>query len=283
MKALVIGGTGRVGSAVVSHLRECGVDTVVAARRPPEGGLDLDLRDPKQVEAQARGFTHAFFATPLGPDEAEIGVAAVAALRRAGVEKLVHLGIMNVEAMREIPHFATKIPIRDAVLADGRGVAVSANFFFQNDLLVLPAILNMGVYPLPIGSAGVWSVDANDIGRAAARALTHDDWNGRAVPICGREQLTGPSLAERWSRALGRSVAYAGDAINPFIASMRAVIPGFGEWETHDFTTMMRVTQEQGCPATAAEIAEAETIIGRPQRLHADFVTATLAAQGDAA
>jgi uncharacterized protein YbjT (DUF2867 family) len=141
----------------------------------------------------------------------------------------------------------------------------------------------MGVYPLPIGSAGVWSVDADDIGRAAARALMHDDWNGRAVPVCGRECLTGPALAERWSRALGRSVAYPGDAIEPFIAAMRAVIPGFGDWEAHDFATMMRVTQEQGCPATATEIAGAEAIIGRPQRLHAEFVAHSLAAQGDAA
>jgi uncharacterized protein YbjT (DUF2867 family) len=283
VKALVIGGTGRVGSAVVEHLRDCGIETIVAARRPPEGGVVMDLRDPAMVEAQARGFSHAFFATPLGPDEAEVGIAAVAALRRAGVGKLVHLGIMNVEAMREIPHFATKIPIRDAVLADGKGVVVSANFFFQNDLLVLPAIIGMGVYPLPIGSAGVWSVDASDIGRAAARALMQDDWNGRAVPICGREKLTGPSLAERWTQALGRPVAYPGDAIEPFIASMRAVIPDFGEWEAHDFTTMMRVTQEQGCPATPAEIAEAEAFIGRAQRLHADFVAHSLAAQGDAA
>lgn len=280
MKALVIGGTGKVGSAVADHLRECGVDTVVASRRPPEGGLALDLRDPEQVEARAEGFTHAFFATPLGPDEAEVGVAAAAALRRAGVGKLVHLGIMNVEAMREIPHFETKIPIRDAVLGQGTGVVIAANFFFQNDLLVLPAIRQAGVFPLPVGSAGIWSVDAGDIGRAAARALMRDDWNGRAVPLCGRERLTGPIYAEHWSAALGRPVHYAGDAIDPFIGAMRAAIPGFGDWEAFDFATMMRVTQSFGCPATPAEVAESEAAIGRPQRSHADFVSATLAAQG---
>jgi uncharacterized protein YbjT (DUF2867 family) len=280
MRALAIGGTGRVGAHVVAHLREHGIETVVAARRPPAGGIALDLRDGAAVEAAARGFSHVFMATPLGPDEGQVGVAAVAALRRAGVGKIVHLGIMNVEAMRAIPHFETKIPIRDAVLEDGRGVVVSANFFFQNDLLVLPAILGAGVYPLPIGSTGVWSVDAGDIGRAAARALMLDDWNGRAVPICGTEKLTGPSLAESWSRALGRDIRYAGDAIEPFIGAMRAVIPGFGEWEAQDFATMMRVTQEQGCPASQEDIAAAEAIIGRPQRRHADFVAEHAGGQG---
>lgn len=275
MKALVIGGTGKVGSAVAGHLRECGVEATVAARHPPDGGLALDLRDPSRLEVIGRDYTHAFFATPLGPDEAEVGVAAVAALRRAGVGKLVHLGIMNVGAMREIPHFAAKIPIRNAVLADGRSVVVSANFFFQNDLLVLRAIRHQSVYPLPIGSTGVWSVDVDDIGRAAARALIYDQWNGRAVPICGRERLTGPAIAARWG------VSYAGDAIESFVAAMRAVIPGFGEWEAHDFATMMRVTQERGCPATPEEIQEAEAIIGRPQRTHAEFVAAALAHEGE--
>lgn len=281
MRVLAIGGTGQVGRHVVAHLREQAVDTVVAARRPPAGGVALDLRHPTAIEAAARGFSHAFLVTPLGPDEAAVGVAAVQALRRAGVEKTVHLGIMNVEAMREIPHFETKIPIRDAVLEDGRGVVVSANFFFQNDLLVLPAIRGAGVYPLPIGTAGVWSVDAADIGRAAARALMLDDWNGRAVPVCGTEKLTGPSLAETWGRALGREIRYAGDAIEPFIGAMRAAIPGFGQWEAEDFRAMMRVTQEQGCPATPDDIAAAEAVIGRPQRRHADFVAQAVANQGE--
>lgn len=281
MRALVIGGTGRVGAQVVAHLRENGVETVVAARRPPEGGIALDLREPEAVQAAARGFTHAFLATPLGPDEAKVGVAAVTALRRAHVGKVVHLGIMNVEAMREIPHFETKIPIRDLVLEDERSVVVSANFFFQNDLMMLPAILGAGVYPLPVGHTGVWSVDAGDIGRAAARALMLDDWNGQAVPLCGPERLTGPSMAETWSRALGREIRYAGDAIEPFIGAMRAAIPDFGEWEARDFETMMRVTQAHGCPATPDEIATAATIIGRPQRSYAEFVAEAVANQGD--
>lgn len=280
MRILAIGGTGQVGSPVVAELRAAGVETVVAARRPPPGGIGLDLRDADAVERAGAGFTHAFLATPLGPDEAAVGVAAVEALRRAGVGKIVHLGIMNVEAMREIPHFETKIPIRDAVLADGRGVVVSANFFFQNDLLVRPAILGAGVYPLPIGTAGVWSVDVADIGRAAARALMRDDWNGRAVPVCGPEKLTGPGLAQAWSAALGRDIHYAGDAVEPFIAAMRATIPGFGEWEAADFATMMRVTQRHGCPATPDDRAAAEEIIGRPPRRHADFVAEQAGEQG---
>lgn len=273
MRALVIGGTGKVGRNVVAALGSEQVEAVVAARNPGPGGVALDLRDVGAVEQVARGFDVAFLATPLGHDEAEVGVAAVAALRRAGVGKIVYLGIMNLEAMREIPHFETKIPVRDAVLADGRGVMIAANFFFQNDALMLPAIRFDGVYPMPVGSAGVFSVDVADIGRAAARVMVRDDWNGSAVPLCGRERLTGASMATTWSAALGRPVVYPGDDLGPFLAALSQQIPGWNDWIADDFRLMMKVTQRHGCPASDADIAASTAIIGRPPRLYAEFVT----------
>lgn len=272
MRVLVIGGTGQVGGAAVAALASSGVDATVAARRRPPGGIALDLRDAAAVEAAAQGFEAVYFQTPLGPDETAVGLAAVAALRRAGVPKLVYLAIHNLEAMTAIPHFATKVPIKAAVLEDGRSVVIGANFFFQNDRLLLPAILHGGVYPLPVGSAGVFSVDTGDIGRAIANVLMRPDWDGQAVPVCGAEALTGPGMAATWSAAIGRPVHYGGDAVEPFVAGLARVIPGFGEWERADFAAMMTVTQARGCPATPAEIAASASVIGRPQRRYSDFV-----------
>lgn len=278
MRILVIGGTGKVGSSVVASLRAMGHDAVIAARQPGPGGIALDMRDPAAVEQAARGFDAAFFATPLGPDESDVGVAIVTALGAAGVKRIVYLGIMNLIAMREIPHFETKIPVRAAVLAAG-GTVVEANFFFQNDAMMLPAILHGGVYPMPVGSAGVWSVDTGDIGHAAARALTMDDWQGQAVPLCGPDRLTGPVMAQLWSEALGRPVAYGGDEIAPFVGMLSQIIPNFGPWEANDFAVMMRVTQEHGCPATPADIAASEAIVGRPLRRYNEFVSALIEGQ----
>ena len=273
MRVLVIGGTGQVGRAVVDALTDTGVAATIAARRPPPGGIALDLGDTGAVEAAARGFDAVYLQTPLGPDETALGLGAVAALRRAGVPKLVNLAIHNLEAMAAIPHFAAKRPITAAVLADGRSVVLGANFFFQNDLLLLPAIREAGVYPLPIGATGVFAVDVADIGRAAANALMRPDWDGQAVPVCGAEGLTGPGMAAAWGAALGRPVRYGGDATAPFVAQLAQVIPGFGDWERDDFEVMMQVTQAHGCPATPAEIAASAAIIGRSQRRYSEFVS----------
>jgi uncharacterized protein YbjT (DUF2867 family) len=273
MRTLIIGGTGKVGSAVMASLKAMGVEAIAASRHPSGDGIALDMLDADAVRLVASGFDAVFFATPLGPDESTIGVNIVAALKQANVARIVYLGIMNLIAMREIPHFETKIPIRSAVLEAG-GTVIEANFFFQNDVMMLPAMMHGGVYPMPVGTGGVWSVDTGDIGHAVARALTMNDWAGQTVPLCGPDRLTGPEMAKTWSEVLGRPVAYGGDAIPPFLGMLSQNIPNWGAWEANDFEVMMRVTQSHGCTATPADIAASETIVGRPLRRYRDFVNA---------
>lgn len=268
---LIIGGTGKTGRAALATLRARGAKAVAAARHDAE--VRLDVADPASVEAGARGFDSAFLLTPIGPDEAAIGVAAVAALRRAGVRKIVYLAIQNLEAMQAIPHFATKIPVRDAVLADGHSVVLGANFFMDNDLMAWPAILN-GLYPLPVGrdrvNGGVWSIASSDIGLAAANALLHDDWAGQYVPLCGSERLLADDYAANWAAALNRPVMAGSDDVPQFLAAL-GVPPG---WLHDDMTAMFRVTQAMGCRASAGDVARSRAIIGQDPIRHADFARA---------
>lgn len=272
---LLIGGTGTTGAATARSLAARGVAFTVASRNPPAGGLSLDLAQPETLGLAASHET-ALLISGLGPDETSIVLAAVDALRAAGVGRFVYLSIMNLVAMREIPHFAAKIPIREALLADARSTVLEANFFQSNDRMCLPAILGAGVYPLPVGSAGIWSVAPADLGEAAANALTDPAWEGRALPLCGPERLTGDTLAANWAARLGRPVAYAGDDVAPFAAMVGQGIPdeaaAFRDWLRHDMATMMRVTQAMGCPATPHEVALSEALVGRPLTRHIDYI-----------
>ncbi len=276
MRVLVTGGTGKIGTRLVANLKQLGHEAVPAARHVGEDGAALDLRDAEAVRKAAEGFDAAFLNTPLGPDEGEVGVAAVRAMRAAGVGKIVYLAIHNLESMQEIPHFATKLPVKRAVLEQKGDVVLQPNFFYQNDRMALPAITGPGIYPLPVGHVGVWSVDVGDIAEAAARALTCSDWDGKAVPLCGPERLTGPGMAQVWSDTLGTKVHYGGDDVAPFVAQMRANVPDMSDWMANDFTIMMEVTQEKGCVATPEEVRASETIVGRPLTRYADFVAATV-------
>ncbi|MEQ5787195.1 NmrA family NAD(P)-binding protein [Erythrobacter sp. NFXS35] len=275
-RVLVIGGTGKIGSRLVAILRSRGAEAVPLARNPGPGGLAIDTTDTEALEAASRGFDAALLTTPLGPEEGAIGVAATAALRRAGVKRIVYIAVQNVEAMQAIPHFATKIPVKAAVLDGAGGTVLQPNFFFQNDLLALPAITQGGIYPMPIGHAGVWSIDAADIAEAAANALLDNAGMNEAVPLCGPEKLTGPDYAAHWAAALGREVIYPGDDVAPFLGAMQTAIPGLGEWEMRDFELMMQVTQDMGCPATDADHAATAAILGRSPRTHREFIADVL-------
>lgn len=276
MNILVTGGTGKIGRATVAALRAGGHEATPASRGG-DGGIALELRDVDAVDRAARGRDAALLIMPLGPDEGELGPKLVAAMRRAGVGRIVAIGIQNAEAMRAIPHFEAKLPMQAAVREAG-GTVLACNWFQQNDLNVLPAILHGGVYPLPVGSVGVWAVSTDDIAAAAARALMEDGWGGREVPLCGPERLTGEAFAASWSGVLGRPIAYAGDDPEPFIGGMRANMPFFDPWIENDFREMIRVTQEMGCVATPDEVRQAEAIVGRPLTRHTDFAARAAAA-----
>jgi uncharacterized protein YbjT (DUF2867 family) len=272
MRVLIIGGTGKVGAPMVRALEALGVEAVAAARHAAP--ITLDLHDTAAVEAAARGFDAAFFITPLGQDETDVGLAVHAALIAAGVERIGYLAIHNLDAMRAIPHFETKRPIRDAVLGRNGGVVIAPNFFFQNDLLAINAMRFGGVYPLPVGETGVYSVDAGDIGAAAANALASGDFDGTMVPVCGDERLTGPLLAANWAAALGRDVAYGGNDARAFVAMLQGMMPPdakMSDWFADDMRIMMEVTQAMGCLATDADIATSRAAIGRAPKRHADF------------
>ena len=273
MDILVTGGTGKIGSATTRLLREAGHRAVPASRGGVgEDGVALDLRDVDAVTRAAEGRDAALLVMPLGPDEGELGPRLVAAMTAAGVRRVVAIGIQNADAMRAIPHFEAKLPMEAAVL-DAGGTVLACNWFQQNDLNVLPAILGGGVYPLPVGPVGVFAVSTDDIAQAAANALTGEGWAGREVPLCGPERLTGEGFAASWSGALGRPVAYAGDDPEPFLAQMMRFMPP-DPWIENDFRLMIRVTQEMGCEASAEDIAQAEAIVGRPLTRHADFAAA---------
>lgn len=279
MNILVLGATGTVGRSVMAGLAARGVKAVGAARRPLPGGVAIDLAQPEGIEAAARGCDAAFLVTPVGRDEAAQGLAAVDALRRAGVARIVYSGVMHADAMAAIPHVAAKLPVRAAVLQAG-GTVIEPCFFFQNDLFVGDAIRLGGVYPIPVGRRGLSAVDAADIGRAAANALISGDWAGRAVPVCGDEALAGPDFAANWAVALGRPVDYGGDAVEPFVAALAKVYPGFDDWMAEDFRAMMRVTQQIGCIASEDEAILSGAIIGQPPVRHRAWIEAQLHSEG---
>jgi uncharacterized protein YbjT (DUF2867 family) len=281
MRILVIGGTGRVGSAAARALTGSEHDILVMTRDPqkalhlPDGqrGVVGDLADRASLAGPLEDVEAVFMVTPLDENEASLGLNAVAAAADAGVGRFVYISVHQADAYPGIPHFASKVRVENALADSVMAFAIlRPNSFYQNDLALLPVIRDHGVYPHPLGSKGVNSVHIEDIGAAAARALTDSTFDGRTLAMVGPEVQTGEGNAAIWSRLLGRPVAYVGD-LDAWEAQLRNFLtPRLAA----DVRGMYEEFQKHGLRASDADLADTRALLGREGRRYEEWVVATV-------
>jgi uncharacterized protein YbjT (DUF2867 family) len=281
MRVLVIGGTGNVGSQVTQGLLQAGAGVRVMTRSADKTGqlpagveaVVGDLTNSTTLPAAFAGTDAVFLVTALSQTETHEGLAAVAAAKAARVRKLVYMSVHQVDTAPHIPHFASKIPVEYAVRESGIPYTLlRPNNFYQVDLWLREALLNYGVYPQPIGRKGVSRVDVRDIADVAVAALTGAGHQGKTYALVGPEALTGESVAEVWSRHLGRPVQYLGDDLDVWAQQAKSMLP---EWLVVDLCVMFRHFQQHGLAATGAELDELRRVLGREPRRFEDFVAET--------
>lgn len=275
MRILVIGGTGKVGSALVKELAARDVDVRVMSRTAGSAGrsgvetVAGDMTRPDSLPAAFAGVDRCYLLTPLAPDETEQGLNAVEAARGAGIDRLVFQSVSHADDYPAIPHFASKVRILDRIRESGiPWTAVLPSSFYQNDLALRDLILGPGIYPNPIGSGGINRIDVRDIAAVAAAALLEPGFESRQVAAVGPDTWTGESIAAVYSELLGREVRYPGDDLEAWAAGARGFLP---EWLVHDLTLMFAQFQDAGLAASEEELAETREILGREPRPFRDF------------
>jgi len=284
MRHLVLGGTGTVGSLAVRGLLDKGEAVRVLTRSAehakalPKGAEAVlgDLTDPGTYEKIFAGFDNLFLLTANGPSDLMEGLAAVNEAKRTKAKRVVYLSIHDVEKCAEAPHFASKIAIERALKESGLPHTIlRPNNFYQNDYWSKDAVLQYGVYPQPIGDVGLSRVDARDIGEAAVRALTESGHFGKTYALVGPDPVTGKDCAAEFAKAIGKPVVYGGNDLAAWAKSMAPYLPA---WAVYDYALMYAKFQAKGLKATATQLAETRTILGREPRRFADFVSETAAA-----
>jgi uncharacterized protein YbjT (DUF2867 family) len=278
MSTLILGGTGTVGSGVLSGLLERGEGGLRVMTRSAEKAGDLpdgvegvvaDLTDPLTLEGAFDGVERLFLLNPVAMTELHEGLSALEGARRAGVGKIVYLSVHNPENGPHVPHFASRIVIERAIRESGVPfVFIQPNNFFQNDFWLKDAILDYGVYPQPLGDRGIHRVDVRDVAEACATALTSADFDGRAVPLVGPGLLSGPDCARAWSEALGKEVQYGGHDLVAWETQTRQFMPA---WMVYDFRMMYEMFLGGGFEASEADRNATREILGRAPRPFSDF------------
>ena len=159
MKVLVTGGTGNVGGTVVTELLKRGADVRVLARKQPEPGklpanVEVaigDLLDPASVETAIQGVDKLFLLNAVVPDELTQALIVYGIAKRVGLKHVTYLSVFKVDQFRDVPHFASKLAVENALREFGVPYTVlRPGYYIQNDLGLKGALTGPGIY--------VWSV-----------------------------------------------------------------------------------------------------------------------------
>jgi len=279
MKFLVMGGTGKVGSAAVRALASEGRSVRVLSRNPSAAGLPEsvevvqgDLGEPDTLKRAFQGVTRAALVPPLDPNEKAFGLNAIRAAAEAGVERFVYLSLYALEEMPSVV-FADSKRAAERELEQGAVpfAVVRPNNYFQNDVAVRPVILEHGAYVVPLGPVGCHSIDTGDVGAAMAKLLTGENWRSRKVPVVGAEAINGETAAGTWAEALGREVQYGVSDLDAWGEQMRAHMP---DWLVDNLVVMYKQFARDGWLAKPEDVQASEEFLGRPAHRYADFVKA---------
>jgi len=283
MKILVLGGTGTVGSQLVTELLNRKVSVRILAR-DPQKSLHMfsnvewvrgDLEIPDSLGSAFDQVDAVFLLTGLAQTETSQGITAVQAAVKAGVAKIVYLSVPMHAHMLHIPHIKSKIGVEEAIKQSGMKYTIlRPNNFFQNDNGFRDAILRSGVYPQPLGSVGLHRVDVGDIAYAAANALLLEGYDGKEYPLNGPEALTGDTIAKTYSRLAGTPVRYVGDNLDAWYQQAVTMMP---EWLAQDFRVMYDAFQKSGCLGTEQDFVRQREVLMRDPRSFDDFVAETVA------
>ena len=283
MGYLILGGTGTVGNTVVNKLLEQGKSVRVltrsaekAASLPPGAtGVVGDLQDPgtfQQIFSEAESL---FLLNAVVPTELQEGLAAVNEAQRVGTRHIVYISVQDVKKGPHIPHFASKIAIEEAIKESGIAYTIlRPNNFYQNDLWLKDVILNYGIYPQPIGDAGISRVDVGDIAQAAVNAFMQAGHENKTYTLAGPEPLTGEDCARVYSDTLGQEVRYGGNDLEGWRQQALQSMPS---WMVYDLQLMFAMFQDKGLIASEGQIKETETILGKKPRSFRDFVQEAVA------
>ena len=222
-KILVIGATGRTGSAVVTQLLAKGWP-VRAAVRVRDARSDLlqrrgaevmvaDIFDPGQLTDAMRGVQRGYYCPPYHPFVIQSAAAFAAAAWETGLEQIV--GLSQWLAGPNHPALLSRQSwLIDRMFSSLPGIAhtvVAPGFFADSPYLdMMPFAAHLGVLPLPIaGESRNAPPSVDDIARVAVAALLDPARHeGKCYRPTGPKLLTVTEIARIIGRVVGHNVRH---------------------------------------------------------------------------
>lgn len=287
MSILVTGATGAVGSLVVQGLAAAGAEVSALVRTPgkhtlPAGVKEVvgDMREIASLRAALAGVRTLFLLNAVTPDELTQALSLLTLAQQAGIERIVYLSVIHADRYVDVPHFTGKHAVERMIEAMALPATIlRPAYFMQNDVQIQSVVSSYGVYPMPIGAAGVEMIDVRDIADIAVVELLARDRAPQALPartldLVGPDSISGVSAAAVWSELLQRPIQYGGDDLDAFEQQLATYAP---DWMAYDMRLMMARIQRHGMHGRDATQQTLQALLGRPLRTYRALLQELLA------
>lgn len=237
MTILICGATGNIGGEVVNHLTEKKLPLRALVRDRSKAaklaapGIELaqgDFSQPDSLDTACQGVEKAFLVMPNDPQQVELESNFIAAAQKAGVQQIVKLSVMGAG---ELPSTFQKWHRQIEERLEASGIAwthLRPNMLMQNMRWFAPTIAQQGAFYNIVGNAKISHVDARDVALVAAVCLAEAEHENKSYVLTGSEAITFAEVAEKFSKALNRPVAYVD--VSPQELKAARLANGEPEW-----------------------------------------------------
>ncbi|MEU2113305.1 NAD(P)H-binding protein [Streptomyces sp. NPDC019507] len=288
---VLIANAGGVGRTVLEQLRAQDVPVRAMVRHDDDRADRLralgaevvvgDLTRPESVAAALEGVRRMYFAMPVSPDHLLATTVVASVAREHGqLDGLVGMSQMTVSQMTATStgesHQQRLHWLAEQVLNwSGLPVVhIRPTSFLDNPLFTtLPArtIRESGTIVLPFGTGRTSPVAVDDVARVVSTVLRDPAPHiGHVYELTGPRTLDMHEMAEEFSRALGRSVAYVDVPLDRWRTEVLAKVGLPPHTEQH-IATMARLHQENRYDRASDDV---ERVTGVAARSVEEFVAA---------
>lgn len=288
---VLITGVGGVGGAVLEGLRAWDVPVRAMVRRDDDRAAELralgaqvvlgDLTQPETIAAALRGARSMYFAMPVSPDHLLAAAIVASVAREYGeLDALVGMSQMTVSQMTATSvgesHQQRLHWLAEQVLNwSGLPVVhIRPTSFLDNPLFTaLPAqtIRRNGTIVLPFGTGRTSPVAVADVARTVATVLRDPvEHVGNVYELTGPRTVDMVEMAEVFSRALGRPIAYVDMPLDRWREEVLSTVGLPPHIEEH-IVAMCRLHRENRYDRASDDV---ERVTGVPARTVEEFVAA---------
>jgi uncharacterized protein YbjT (DUF2867 family) len=217
-KILVTAATGNIGTHIVKHLSDRGVEVRALVRNPDKAasiqirGVEIvtgDFENAASLDQALEGIQRAFLLVNVPGRDLELQGHFIEAARRAGLRQVINMSMWGA-APDSLISFARAHWEKDQQVV-GSGISYTLlrpNLFMQNLLRSAAAVANSGVLSLPMQDAKVSLIDIRDIAAVAVTLLVEGGHEGEELILTGSEALTYREVATRIGKGIGKEVKY---------------------------------------------------------------------------